>query len=448
MESDSSILFNIFIILFLLFSNGFFVASEFALVSVRQTRLMQLSKEGNSTAQIAVGALANLDKYIAAVQLGITISSIGIGWVGEATLARMIEPLFVALPLVSKNIATHSISVTIAFALITLMHVVIGELMPKSVALQYPEQTALVVARPMAFITKIFTPFIFILNGLGNFLLSLMKIPPAHSSHLVHSAEELNMIIDASYNEGMLNETEKDMIQNVFKFSDLTAKQVMVPRPDMVAIESDVSYPELEKIIYEHQYTRYPVYDEDLDHVIGILHVKDVYSLPIDRENFSVSTLIREVMLVPETITMDKLVRDFKIKKQQMAVVIDEFGGTSGLITLEDVLEEIFGDVQDEFDEEEADIRQVGADEYLANGMMRVDELAEFFSLEIDEEDVDTIAGLVVKELGRIAEVGDTVIYESLEFIVTEIDGARITQLQIKKLPPEPVEVDEPSQSL
>lgn len=437
MDIDSRIFFNLFVVLILLLANAFFVASEFALVSVRQTRMLQLSKEGNTTATIAIHALEHLDRYIAAVQLGITISSIGIGWVGEGAIAKLIEPLFGFLPFVGKNIAVHSVSVTIAFSLITLLHVVIGELMPKSIALQYPERTALLVTRPMAFITKIFTPFIFILNGFGNILLKLLHIPPATSTHLSHSAEELELIIDASCNEGMLNETEKDMLQNVLKFSDLVAKQIMVPRPDMIAIESILTLEEIEKIVSENQYTRYPVYEEDLDHVIGILHVKDLYAFRrSENKEFNIHELLREPLLVPETVNMDQLVRDFKTTKNQLAIVIDEFGGTSGLITLEDVLEEIFGEVQDEFDEEEADIKQIGEDEYIANAMLRLDELEEMFELNhIEEDDVDTIAGIVVKELGRIAELNDTVVYEGLEFTVLEIDGARITKLKIKKLP-------------
>lgn len=444
MDIDNKIIFNLIIVVILLLANAFFVASEFALVSVRQSRILQLSKEGNTTAEIAIHALEHLDRYIAAVQLGITISSIGIGWVGEGAIAKLIEPLFSFLPFIGKDIAVHSVSVTLAFALITLLHVVIGELMPKSIALQYPERTALFVTRPMAFITKIFTPFIFILNGFGNILLKLLKIPPATGTHLSHSAEELNIIIDASCNEGMLNETEKDMLQNVLKFTDLVAKQIMVPRPDMIAIESIMSLDEIEAIVSENQYTRYPVYEEDLDHVIGILHVKDLYALRRTNGEFNIHNLLREPLLVPETVKMDQLVRDFKTTKNQLAIVIDEFGGTSGLITLEDVLEEIFGEVQDEFDEEEADIRQIGEDEYIVNAKLRLDELEEMFDIgRIEEEDVETVAGIVVKELGRIAELKDKVVYKGLEFTVIEIDGARILKLKIKKLAQEPQDAEE-----
>ena len=447
MNETGNIFFNLFVIIFLLFSNGFFVASEFAMVKVRKTRIEQLVKEGNSTAKIAQEALSDLDKFIAAVQLGVTISSIGLGWVGEGTLARIIEPIFSFLPGISQNIATHTVSVSLSFALITFLHVVIGELIPKSIALEYTEKTALIVARPMQWITFVFNPFIWLLNGFGNSLLKMFHIPHSHKGSMVHSTEELDMLVNASYDGGVLNETEKDMLHNVFKFSDLTAKQVMIPRTDMVCIPEDMSFEDLNNLAAESQYTRYPVYSEDIDHITGLIHVKDLYSLSIKNQERPIKSLLREVLLVPETMTMDTLVLEFKKRKGQMAIVVDEFGGTSGLITLEDVLEEIFGEVQDEFDEEEeCDIKEIETDKFIANAMMRLDEMAEFFNISedaIDDEDIDTIGGLVVKLLGRIANVGDSVQFENLTFIVREIDGARITKLEIIRKPVEEEETKE-----
>ena len=439
MDESGNLVFNLFLIAFLLFSNGFFVAAEFAMVKVRKTRIEQLVKEGNYSAQIELEAIKDLDKFIAAVQLGVTISSIGLGWVGEGTLARIIEPVFVFLPGVSQTIATHTVSVSLAFALITFLHVVLGELIPKSIALEYTEKTALIIARPMQAITFVFNPFIWLLNGFGNWVLKLMHIPHSHKSSLVHSSEELDMLVDASYNGGVLNETEKDMLHNVFKFSDLTAKQVMVPRTDMVCVPIDMSLEELNNVATENQYTRYPVYEGDIDHITGLIHVKDLYKLSLDDTTCPIERIQREILLVPETMTMDNLVLEFKKRKGQMAIVVDEFGGTSGLITLEDVIEEIFGDVQDEFDEEEeqeCDIKEIAPNTYIANAMMRTDEIAEYFNIDeeaLDDEDIDTIGGLVVKLLGRIAEVGDTVTHLGLTFIVKEIEGARITKLEIIK---------------
>ena len=448
MDESGSIIFNLIVIGLLLFSNGFFVASEFAMVKVRKTRIEQLVNEGNFNAKIALEAIKDLDKFIAAVQLGVTISSIGLGWVGEGTLAKIIEPLFAFLPGISQNIATHTASVSISFALITFLHVVIGELIPKSIALEYPEQTSLVIARPMQAISFVFTPFIWLLNGFGNWVLNLFHVPHKHNASLVHSTEELDMLVNASYNGGVLNETEKDILHNIFKFSDLTAKQVMVPRTDMVCISIDTSLDELNKLAAESQYTRYPVYDEDIDHITGLIHVKDLFSLSIKDEVCPIAKLQRDVMLVPETITMDNLVLEFKKRKSQMAIVIDEFGGTSGLITLEDVLEEIFGEVQDEFDEEEeiCDIVEVEPNHFVANGMVRLDEMAEFFGInkdKLDDEDVDTVAGFVVKLLGKIAEVNDTTTFENLTFIVKEVDGARITKLDIIQTVEAPEETEE-----
>ena len=445
MDESSTTIFNLFVIAFLLFSNGFFVASEFAMVKVRKTRIEQLVKEGNYDAKIALEAIKDLDKFIAAVQLGVTISSIGLGWVGESTLAHIIEPIFVFLPGVTQTIATHTLSVSIAFALITFLHVVLGELIPKSIALEFTEKTALVVAKPMQAITVVFNPFIWLLNGFGNFVLKLFNIPHTHKGSLVHSTEELDMLVNASYNGGVLNETEKDILHNVFKFSDLTAKQVMIPRTDMVCIPSNMPMEELNKLAAESQYTRYPVYEEDIDHITGIVHVKDLFSLSLKDEVCPIERIKRDVLLVPETITMDNLVLEFKKRKGQMAIVVDEFGGTSGLITLEDVIEEIFGEVQDEFDEEEEeepDIQEIAPNTYIANAIMRVDEFAEFFDIDekdIDDEDIDTIGGLVVKQLGRLAEVNDTVSLNDFTFVVKEVDGARVTKLEIVRQIPETV---------
>ncbi len=451
MDSYIGLIFNLSVIVLLLFSNGFFVASEFAMVKVRKTRIEQLVKEGNSNAKLAMKAIEDLDKFVAAVQLGVTISSLGLGWVGESTLARIIDPVFAFLPGISKTLATHTVSVTIAFCLITFLHVVLGELIPKSIALEYTEKTALWVARPMHGISFVFTPFIWLLNGFGNIVLKILNIPRSKESSLVHSTEELDMLVDASYNGGVLNETEKDMLHNMFKFSDLTAKQVMIPRTDMVCIPIDMSLEDLNKLAAESQYTRYPVYDEDIDDIVGIVHVKDLYSLSIKDEVCPIKNILREVMLVPETITMDNLVREFKKNKgQQMAIVIDEFGGTSGLITLEDVLEEIVGDVQDEFDvEEESDIKEVAENEYVANARMRLDEFSEFFNFDndIEEEDVDTLGGLVVKLLGRIAQLNDEVQFKNFRFVVNEIDGARITKLKIIRLNPDVDEVSDEENS-
>ena len=425
---------NLLIIAALLFFNGFFVAAEFALVGVRKTRIQQLANEGSFDAKLALDAVKNIDRYIAAVQLGITIASLGIGWVGESTIAAVIHPVFSFLPGKWDSVATHTISVSLAFALITVLHVVIGELMPKSIALQFPEKTTLWVAKPMFVVTKLFAPMIFLLNGLGNILLKICRIEPANAHHTVHTTEELNMLIDASCKGGVLNEKEAEILQNVFKFSDLTASQVMIPRTDMVCLPLEISLDELKEIIIENQYTRYPVYETDLDHIVGFVHIKDIYPLLVKNADFNLSALLRSIPFVPEIMPIDKVALEFKKHKSQIAVVIDEFGGTSGLITHEDVMEEILGEVQDEFDdEEEVDVKKLPDESFEVCGKMRVDEFCDFFNVAISDEDVTTIGGYFTKKLGKIAEANDEVSDEYFTYCVTETDSTRIVKLRIKR---------------
>lgn len=443
----SSIIFNIFIIAFLLFVNGFFVAAEFALVKVRKTRLEQLVNDGNKTAKTALKLANNVNKMLAAAQLGVTIASIALGWVAEATIVQLVEPIVKSTPFIHGIIAAHAIAVPVSFILVTYFHVLLGEQLPKCLALKHTENLALIISTPMDMFITIFKPFVWLLQVSGDQILKALHADKDDAS-LVHSTEELDMLVDASYNEGVLNETEAEMLHNMFKFSDLMAKQVMIPRTDMICIPNDISYEELNNVAMENRYTRYPVYEEEnIDKIIGFVHVKDLYSLAMTKEEYSLEKLIRPIILVPETMTLDNLMMEFKKLHIQMAVVVDEFGGTSGLITLEDVLEEIIGEVQDEFDEEEeVNIKQVSENTYLANAMLRIDELVEFLDLNeasFEEDDVDTIAGLVVKLLGRIAIVGDTVSFNGITFTVEEVDGARITQLKIIKEPSQEENVSE-----
>lgn len=429
---------NIFIILFLLFVNAFFVAAEFSLVKVRKTRLEQLCNEGNSNAKKALKLVNDVNRMLAAAQLGVTIASIALGWVAESTIVQIIEPFINIFTHSAGKMSAHIIAVPISFILVTYFHVLLGEQLPKCISLRHPETLSLLIATPMDMFITLFKPFVWLLEVSGNKILAACHVNSEDAS-LVHSTEELDMLVDASYNEGVLNETEAEMLHNMFKFSDLMAKQVMIPRTDMVCIPNDISYEELTKETLGNQYTRYPVYEDNIDKILGFIHVKDLYTLAMTKDTFSINKLIRPLILIPETMTLDNLIIEFKKRHCQIAVVIDEFGGTSGLITLEDVLEEIIGDVQDEFDEDaEADIKEIGENTYLANAMMRIDEFVEFLGLkesQFEEDDVDTIAGLVVKLLGRIAEVGDSVSFNGLTFTVKEVDGARITKLQVYREP-------------
>jgi len=445
--SDSSlgtIVSNWIIVFILLLINAFFVAAEFAIVRSRKVKIEQLTKDGNVDAKLALKALEDMNFFIAAVQVGVTIASIGIGWFGSPTIEMMLEPFLSKFP--AAHVYVAPITAVVAFLTVTFLHVVIGEQVPKCIALQYPEKISLYVAKPMNLFMIISKPFVWILNIACNGILRMLRVP-INSARVVHTIEDLDLLVDTSYDEGVLNETEKDMLHNMFNFSDLTAREVMIPRTDMVCVPIDMPFEELNKLATDSQYTRYPVYDGDIDHITGLIHVKDLYSLAIEDKETSIESLQRKIMLVPETITLDNLVREFKKNKSQLAVVVDEFGGTSGIITLEDVFEEIFGDVQDEFDEEtEINITEIKPNHYLANGMMRLDELAEYFDIpteKLEVEDVDTIAGLVVKELGRLAVIDDFVKYGDFTFTVKEIDGVRITKLLVVRELPEPANPDE-----
>jgi CBS domain containing-hemolysin-like protein len=434
MEPDSGLLFNLILILVLILANAFLVASELAIVSVRKTRISQLVEENSFDAKLTLKRIDEIDKTIAAIQLGTTITSLGLGWVvGQQAFVRVIEPVLGFLPQTFQMAAGYSIAAAIAFAAVTTLHTIVGEIVPRSIAVRYPEKTSLFVAKPLAVVMKIFAPFVVALNAVANFLLSLIKIPPASAAHLVHTVEELDMIIAASHKEGVLNDTEKEILQNVFKFSDTLSKQIMVPRRDVVGFDINTSANELTKTILENQYTRYPVYGGELDNIVGVLHVKDIYPLIINGKEINLRSILREATLVPETVTIDNLARQLKSKKMQMAIVIDEFGSVSGLVTLEDVLEEIFGEVQDEFDEEEADIRQIYENEFVVNAMTRIDEFNEFFNTKFEDEDCDTIGGLVVKYLGHIAKECDETKIEDITFRVLETDGARLVKLKIKR---------------
>ena len=288
----SDILINIFIIAFLLFVNGFFVAAEFALVKVRKTRLEQLCNEGNTNAKRALKLVNNTNKMLAAAQLGVTIASIALGWVAEATIVQLIEPVIKFIPLLNSTVSAHVIAVPISFIVVTYFHVLLGEQLPKCFALTHPDRLSLMVATPMDMFITLFKPFVWLLMISGDKLLAACHVGSDDAS-LVHSTEELDMLVDASYNEGVLNETEAEMLHNMFKFSDLMAKQVMIPRTDMICIPSNITYDELTAFALENQYTRYPVFEENIDKILGFIHVKDLYSLSFNKDSYSIEKLIR-----------------------------------------------------------------------------------------------------------------------------------------------------------
>ncbi|MBA2448807.1 MAG: HlyC/CorC family transporter [Chloroflexi bacterium] len=430
-------------------ANGFFVATEFALVSVRRTRIEQLVAEGNSRARSALDALNHLDAYIAATQLGITMSSLALGWLGEPVVASLLEPLFLRIPFLPaemREAASHTVAVAIAFAVITALHIVLGELAPKSLALQRAEATSLWVARPIHWFLAVFRPVILSLNAVGNAVVRLAGIQPAAGHALVQSAEELKLSVAASREAGLVDETAQELVGRAFTFTDLDADQVMVPRTEVVAVPVTISLEGLVQAAAQSGHTRLPVYDGDADHIVGVVNVKRLLPLLLERckeagdsaePRFDVRAHVSEPLIVPGTVPAAQLMARLREARAQFAIVIDEYGGTAGIVTLEDLVESLVGEIQDELEPEEPEV-VVGADGSLVlDGLTTLVEAEDRYGLRLRSEavDVETIGGYVFSALGRVAVVGDEVVVPSGETIrVEDLDGLRVAQVRI--LPP------------
>ncbi len=420
----------------LVLANGFFVAAEFSLVSVRGTRIKELVAQGNSAAKWAAKALENPDQVIAATQLGITLASLGLGWVGEPALSHLLLPLIEKFPADLQEGASHSIAAGISFAIITFLHVVVGELAPKSIALQNPEDTALVVARPTLVTETIFKPFIWALNGTGNALLRLVGVDPAAGHELVHSVEELKMIVAASAQEGVVADEESQMLHAIFDFGELLVRRVMIPRTEISAFEADIYLNEAIEQAVHSSFTKFPIYDDDLDNIIGIVHIKDLLRAERDPEkgNCKIRELARDPYFVPESVPVRTLLQQFRAQRRHIAIVMDEFGGTAGLVTLEDLMEEIVGEVSDPFDTEEPEVQKSADGSAVLDGLLSIDEVNRELGLALHDENYDTIAGFVFGQLNRIPVLGDVVEFDSARFTVQEMDGRRIARLKFERL--------------
>jgi CBS domain containing-hemolysin-like protein len=413
--------------------NGFFVAAEFALVKVRSTRLQQLAQEGHLRARFAQRVVSQLDVYLSATQLGITLASLGLGWIGEPAVARVLLPLFGLVGL-SGTIA-HTVSFIVAFSLITLLHIVLGELAPKSFAIRTAEATALWTALPLAYFYKIMYPAIWFLNTLANVLLRWIGIEPVVSGHqTAYSEEELLLLVSESHRSGLIDSTEKALVDNIFHFSDRVAREVMVPRTDMVCLYADRSPEENFEIARTNRHTRYPVAVGDKDHIIGFIHVSDLYVQGLQAGERNLHEIIREVLRVPESMEISRVLRLMQKQRAQIAIVVDEYGGTAGLITLEDILEEIVGEIRDEFDEERSPIETVGDVTYL-DGRILVEDVNDMFGLDIDDSEVDSIGGWVAAQLDGNPKVGKTVVVDDYVFEIVEVDNLRVNRLRVQQLP-------------
>lgn len=429
-------LLRIIAVIFLVFANGFFVAAEFALVSVRRTRVTELVAQGNQRAHWVQKALENPDRVIAATQLGITLASLGLGWVGEPAFAHLLEPVIRLFPADIQDELSHSIAAGLAFAIITFLHVVVGELAPKSIALQNPENTSLMVARPTIWMEWIFKPAIFVLNGTGNFLLKLVGVKPASGHELVHSVEELKMLVTASTEWGVVETEESEMLHAVFDFGELLVRQVMIPRTEIMAFDADLTLNESIEIATNSTFTKFPVYDDVLDNIIGVVHIKDLLRAQLDPspQNVKARSLIREALFIPETVHVRSVLQLFRARRQHIAIVMDEFGGTAGLVTLEDLMEEIVGEVSDPFDATQPEIQLHANGTATIDGLALIEEVNEALGLNLDDPNYDTIAGYVLGKLSRIPKVGDQVEIDGIRIQVQAMDGMRIEQLLVTRV--------------
>lgn len=436
---DSSFWFDILglgLVFLLVLANGFFVAAEFSLVSVRRTRIAELVANGNASAEAVQEAMRNPDRVIAATQLGITLASLALGWVGEPAVAHLIEPIVALFPPAAQSGISHTISAALAFAMITFLHVVVGELAPKSIALQNPENTSLFIARPTLLTEKIFKPAIWLLNGTGNALLRLIKVKPAAGHQLVHSVEELKMLVTASKEGGAVEAEESEMLHAVFNFGDLVVRQVMIPRTEIVAVEADAPLDEILGLVGESTYTKFPVYDDSLDLILGVVHVKDLLNalLEADHASYTARKFVREALFVPDVLSVRALLHQFRDKRQHIAIVMDEFGGTAGLVTLEDLLEEIVGEVSDPFDAVNPEFQTLPDGSVLVDGMTLIEGVNEKLELELQDKDYDTIAGYVLGKLGHIPRLNEVIEQDGLRIRVAEMDGRRIARLALTRL--------------
>jgi putative hemolysin len=420
-------------LLALVCANGFFVAAEFSIVTVRKTRIDQLIAEGHLGARAVRRAVSDPDPYIAATQLGITMASIGLGWIGEPALAGMLQPAVAFLPARIAEATAHSIAVAIAFAIVTALHIVLGELAPKTIALDKAEATALLVVKPTELFMKAFWPFIVLLNGTGQAVVRMLGLESRGGHAMVHSEAELKMLVTASQEAGVLEEQEEQMLHRVFGFADLTAGQVMIPRTELVAVTADSPLRDLMITIGQGPHTRLPVYRDDIDDVVGMLHATDLMrALAAGDMDVNAGALAKEVLTVPVTLGADDLLAEMRRRRAREALVIDEYGGTAGLVTFESLMERIIGEIPGETG---AQARTTVRDDGSADidGLALVGDVNAQFGMHIDEATYTTIGGYVLGRLGRRARVGDTIDVEDRKMRVEAIDGLRVAKVWLSK---------------
>ena len=435
--------FQVFLTIFLVLLNGFFVAAEFAIVKVRASQIEVKAKTGSRVATIAKHMTSHLDGYLAATQLGITLASLGLGWAGESVMTAIVLKVMGLFTLpISMSTAT-SIGHVLAFAVITVLHIVFGELAPKSLAIQRPVNTTMAIALPLQFFYLVFRPFITVLNGFANIILRMFGIHAVDAHESIHSSEELQYLLDKGKESGALDKAEHELIKNVFDFNERVVKNIMVPRTKISAIPLDATREELINTIITEGYSRIPVYDETIDKIIGVVHAKDVLSLLVKQQEFNLKDILRKPVFVPESKKINDLMAELKLKRIQIAIVLDEFGGTAGMVTLEDIVEELVGEIQDEYDEEKPIVDKVSDSEFIVTASATVYDVNEFLPHDLPEdEDYDTIAGLVSEIFEKIPEVGETKEFNGYNFTILKKVEQNIEAVKLELLLREEERVD------
>lgn len=412
--------------------NGFFVAVEFAVIAVQRARIRQKALDGDARARIVEQWVDDPDFLIAGAQLGITIASLALGALGEQTIAAVIEPYLHTLPPFMTTTVAASLPLLISLTIITMLHVVLGEQVPKSATIRYPERFVLLSARPMSWFLRVLHPFIRLLDALSAGVLRLIGIEPVPGHNSIFSVEDLKQIVMQSQRDGVLQERERQMLHAVFDFRNMLARQIMVPRTEMVSIKADTTTERLLDLAVEHPYTKFPVYEDDHDHIIGIVHTKDLLKVVRDgRNELRANNLMRPALLLPETVRVDDLLAAFRQNRAHAAVLIDEFGGTAGFVTLEDLLEEIVGDVRGEFDTGEPGYQRLADGTVILSGLLTITEFNALFGLAIHDPNYDTLAGYMLGRLDRMAQEGDVVEANGARLRVEAVDGYRIDRISL-----------------
>lgn len=402
-------LLDIFITLVLVFLNGFFVAAEFAMVKVRSSQLELKAHTGDKRAVLSLSIINNLNAYLSATQLGITLASLGLGWIGETVVASMMVDVLHFMKISQDPALVHSIAIAVAFASITVLHIVFGELAPKSLALFKPESVTLAVAYPMRFFYLVFRPAIWLLNGFANNVIKLIGFTPSEHAEL-HSAEELQLLLEHGRDTGAIEATEHELIQNVFGFNRITARQVMVPRTSINALDIESTPDELMTKIIQEGYSRMPVYKDNLDNIVGVVYTKDLVKMIHQKQELSLEKAMRAPFFIPETKKISELLKELQERHQHMAVVTDEFGGVAGIVTIEDIIEELVGEIQDEHDDEVPVVEKINEKEFLVNALASIDDINEYLPYPLKKDsDYDTLAGMVIHQSGRIPELNNRI---------------------------------------